>query len=388
MSKASKAPKHPALTLVRVPGKKQLPQILATGAELKSAFCLTKGNDYYVYAGIGSLDNLESLETYKNSVSRSKHLLKVEPKIISYDLHPNYMSSIFAKSLPGIRSTGYRLLSVQHHFAHIASVLAEKQLEKSVIGFAFDGTGFGTDGKIWGGECLLWKSSKFTRLAHFDYFKLPGGDLAVKEVWRLAVSLLQFAGTNEIPAHIKKKPWKQIREMALKGINSPECCSAGRLFDAVAAIIGLKNEVSFEAQAAIELESLAVDTKVKKGYTLRSKLETRNTKLEKPLVIPTTQLIRQIWKDKKAGVSNKVIAAKFHFTLSELMLNLSKQFGRKYDIKDIALSGGCFQNKILLSQAVEKLEKSGFRVHYNQLVPVNDTCIALGQAFLATKRKS
>lgn len=364
---------------VKLSGK--APAILSVGAELKNTFCLTRGKNAYVSPYIGDLDNKESLDFFKESVSRFTEFLQVKPKIIAHDLHPDYLSSVFAYSL----STVNRQLStvpVQHHFAHIASVLAEKQLTKPVIGFSFDGTGYGPDGRIWGGECLLWKTGKFSRLSHFDYFRLPGGDTATKEIWRLAVSLMQQAGIEEIPAHIARKPWKEIRGMASKGVNSPECCSAGRLFDAVAAMIGLKNEVSFEAQAAIELESLAVDTTVRKGYNIYDKHETRSSKLEKPLIIPLKLLIQQIWEDKKAGVSNKTISAKFHLTLAEIILSLSKRFGKEYGIKDIALSGGCFQNRILLSLAKDKLEKSGFKVHFNTLVPANDGGISLGQSYL------
>ncbi|MFH1368158.1 MAG: hypothetical protein ABII64_03425 [Elusimicrobiota bacterium] len=380
MSKALKGNNIRKALLVR--GKRQMPQILATGAELKGGFCLTKGKDFHVSTLTGGLDNYDALELFKKSISRLKKFLKVEPRIIAHDLHPNYMSSVFARKLLNANCS-LSIVEVQHHFAHIASVLAEKQLEKPVIGFAFDGTGLGTDGKIWGGECLLWKNGKFSRLAHFDYFPLPGGDIAVKEIWRLAVSLLKQSGIDAIPAHIKNKPWKEIREMAAKGINSPLCCSAGRLFDAVAAIIGLKNEVSFEAQAAIELESLAIDTVVKKGYNL--KILGLVASRQSPVKIPTTELIRQIWKDKISGVSNKVISAKFHLTLAEIILALSKRFGKKYGVKDIALSGGCFQNRVLLSLAKEKLESAGFKVHYNQAVSVNDGCISLGQAWLAAR---
>ncbi|MHB9155050.1 MAG: carbamoyltransferase HypF, partial [Endomicrobiales bacterium] len=233
-------------------GNPRIPSVLAVGAELKNTFCLTRRDKAYVSPYIGDLDNSDSLGFFKESAERFTRFLKVEPALVAHDLHPDYLSTVFARSL--LASRRVKGVAVQHHHAHIASVLAENNMDKPVIGFAFDGTGYGADGAVWGGECLLVRGAEFKRLAHLNYFPLPGGDAASREIWRLAVALLDASGIDELPKEIRKKfPYKDIRSLMRRKINCPESSSLGRLFDAVAAITGIAGEVTFEAQAAITL---------------------------------------------------------------------------------------------------------------------------------------
>jgi hydrogenase maturation protein HypF len=366
------------------------PSVFAAGAELKNTFCLTRENNAYLSPYIGDLDNLDSLEFFKESFRRYKHYLNVEPKIIAYDLHPDYLSTVFAKAYAA--HAGVATVPVQHHCAHIASVLAEKRLNGPVIGFAFDGTGWGGDGTIWGGECFLVCGSTFTRLAHFEQFPLPGGDVAVREIWRLAVSLLSKARIHSLPRAIKKQyHWQEIQSMISKNMNSPLCSSVGRVFDGIAAMIGLKNEVGFEAQAAMELEALAVktlekmDKPFKKGYNFHIKPCLNPGQDQMPLTIPLAEIVRGIWEDSCKGVDPGIISLKFHETLAEITRELSSIFSKKYRIERIALSGGVFQNRLLLSLIINKLEAQGLSVYYNQTVPPNDGGIALGQAWIAAR---
>ncbi|MCB4790886.1 MAG: hypothetical protein LHV68_03260 [Elusimicrobia bacterium] len=381
--------------IISLRGVNKSRSILAAGAEFKNVFCLTKSGKAYMSQYIGDLNNKETFGFYKKAIKRYKYSLKVKPKIIAHDLHPNYLSSLFASQL---KTHDSRLITlpVQHHQAHIASVIAEKNINKPVIGFAFDGAGYGLDGNIWGGECFIYSKRTFTRAAHFEYFELPGGDIATKEIWRLAVSILRKAGVSKLPKHIRSEKYcKEIVAMIEKHINSPLCCSVGRIFDAVASIIGIRNEVTFEAQAAMELESLSLDIPVKKGYNFKIRGQGSGGRDQKkrdsenhnnPLIVSTTEIIKQIWQDKKSGVKPGVIGARFHLTLAEIILELSIRFRDKYKINDIVLSGGVFQNNLLLSHVKNKLKLYKFNLYYNQLVPINDGGISLGQAWIAAKQ--
>jgi hydrogenase maturation protein HypF len=347
---------------------------------MKNTFCLTRNKNAYVSQYIGDMDNEESLSFFKESLDRFKKYISVKPSIITYDLHPNYLTSFFARELLEKHSS-LKGKPIQHHEAHIASVIAEHNINKPVIGFAFDGTGFGHDSKIWGGECFLYRGEKLSRIAHLENFRLPGGDTAAKEIWRLGVSLLHKAGVTRFPAQYNGYPFTKILGMTAAKINSPESSSMGRLFDAVASILDIRQEVTFEAQAAIEMESLAIDINVKKGYNFNLFYEEK----EACYIVSLADTIKGILKDKTDKTSIKVISAKFHFTVAEIIVSLAGKFRNKFAINDVALSGGVFQNRVLLALAVNKLKKAGFRVFWNRLVQPNDGGISLGQAFLAAK---
>lgn len=358
------------------------PVIFAAGAEQKNAFCLVRDGKAYNSQFIGDLDNYKSTLFYREAFKKFQGFLDIKPSVVAYDLHPDYYATRFAKDLV---SANHRLtgIAVQHHHAHIASVMAEKMLNRPVLGFAFDGTGLGSDGNIWGGECLLVKASGFERLAHFEYFHLPGGDIAAKEIWRLAVSLIEKC---RLPSRLENSyPCDSVRSIIDKGVNSPLTSSVGRLFDAVAAVIGLRSEVSFEAQAAMELESLAVDNSVRKGYNFEVFFDKKGS--SGPAVIGTERILEGVLKDVNKGVSRGLVSARFHYTLSDIIVYLAKYFGRRTGIRDAALSGGVFQNRLLLRLSAERLVKEGFRVHFNTLVPANDGGIALGQAWVAYNKK-
>jgi hydrogenase maturation protein HypF len=350
------------------------PPIFAAGAELKNTFCLTRANNAYPSVYIGDLDNSEAMAFYQESFSLNKKFLDVKPAIIAHDIHPDYQSTVFASGLLA-KNSRLKAVPVQHHHAHIASVMAEHRLVPPLTGIAFDGTGLGFDNTVWGGECFtVDKAGEFIRRAHWGYLALPGGDVASKEIWRMAVSLLTQSGISKMPAHLKIFPARKILKMIKREINSPKCCSVGRLFDAVAAIINLRTECTFEAQAAMELEALAVDTPTKKGYTFA--LQGGE--------IPVEPVIRAVYKDFCSGVPAFEISARFHLTLSRIVLMLAKRFKNK----TVALSGGVFQNRFLLGMAEQQLLMAGFKVYYNNTVPINDGGISLGQAYIAATNEN
>ncbi len=357
--------------------------VLGVGAEMKNTFCLTRNNKAYVSQYIGDMDNSDSLEFYKEALLRFKNYLSVRPKVIARDLHPDYMTSVYTENIKR-KDKKLKVIEVQHHKAHIASVAAEHRINKPLLGFAFDGTGYGSDGRVWGGECFLYKNNDILRIAHFDNFSIPGGEAAIKEIWRLGLSLLARCGIRDIPAFYNSFPKMNIERMIENKINSPECSSVGRIFDAIASIINIRQVATFEAQAAIELESIALDTSVKKGYNFDIFYDEKT----RCSVISVAKTVNEILTDKKKGISNNLISAKFHFTIAEIILFISKKYRNSHSINDIALSGGVFQNRVLLSKAVELLKAEGFNVYWNKLVPPNDGGISLGQAYLATQKGS
>jgi len=367
------------------------PVVFAAGAEQKNTFCLTRGTNAYLSPYIGDLDTGASISFYTEARERFTKFLSVAPRIVAHDLHPDYLSTALARQmLTADRSL--KEYAVQHHHAHIASVLAEKKLRGPVIGFAFDGTGLGLDGNIWGGECFVYDNTLFRRAAHFEYFSLPGGDASTREPWRIALALLKQAGIAAVPRHIAAlRNFRQVEAMIENNANCPRCCSAGRLFDAVAALIGVQTVVTFEAQAAIALEALAgahyilpamqLDSKVKKVYNFYIKAE------KEGYVISVTEMIRDIYEDYRHGTSPALISARLHETLAEIILQVSMRLEGHAATKVVVLSGGVFQNRILLSRAVQRLTAKGFSAHYNTIVPANDGGIALGQAWLALRSK-
>jgi len=358
-----------------VNAKQSKTSILAAGAELKNTFCLTRGNEAYVSQFIGDLKDSKTYEFYKESIENMESILKVKPKAIAYDLHPDYLSTKCANEL---RTTHSKLFTIptQHHHAHIASVCAENNIDDKVIGVSFDGTGYGMDGNIWGGEFLIVNGGTFERKYHLRYIKLPGGDSAVHEIWRIGFSYLYSIFGDKAVKFYPDKNVSVIKNIINKNINCPLTSSVGRLFDAVASIINLRQEITFDAQAAIELEFLASSkSKNKNCYEYEISGEEINLK----------KMIIGIVDDFNKHKSNSEISLKFHNTLAEIILNICQKLRKETKINKVALSGGVFQNEILLEKSVKLLENDNFYVFFNKQVPTNDGGISLGQAWIANK---
>ncbi len=375
---------------IRLPYKVE--EILATGADLKNTFCLTKENYAFLSQHIGDLENLETLEHFENTLKLYKKLFRVNPKIIAYDLHPDYFSTKFALEL----ATRYSLLStigIQHHHAHIASCMIENNLPNSkVIGVAFDGTGYGTDGKIWGGEFFICDYQDFERVGHFSYLPLPSGDSAIKKPYRITISYLS-ALNQPLPEKFReglKEEETQATIVQLKnGFNSPFTSSCGRFFDAVSALLGIRKEINYDAQAAIELEMFADETE-ENYYPFEIKF------VEHKFILDQLSIFACVLDDLKKGTSKETISARFHNTIVQVILELCKKIwqnkgdylrddylGGDYLRRTVCLSGGVFQNLYLLKKTVALLEENKFKVYYQKKVPCNDGGISLGQAIIA-----
>jgi len=362
---------------------KEFPQILACGAELKNTICLTKGKNAFISQHIGDLKNLESYEFFDLTVRHLKRILDIEPEIIAYDLHPDYLSTRYA-----LEQKGVKLMGIQHHHAHIASCLLEHGIEEPVIGLSFDGTGYGTDGNIWGGEVLLVDGAKFNRLAHIEYIPMPGGDMAIKEPWRMAISYLYHVFDEDfwyidLPLfrEFDQNKIQFIIEMMKKGLNCPETSSLGRLFDGISSLLGICYRSTYEGQAAIMLEMEINDQRVEECYNYEwSKGKESYLILPKPI-------IEGIVNDFMNGISSEIISYKFHLTLIKLFTDLCLQLKKETGIDQIVLSGGVFQNATLLAGLNRDLRKLGLRVFSHSKVPTNDGGIALGQAAVAVVRE-
>ena len=353
----------------------EAPHILAVGGELKNTFCLVRDGQAFLSQHIGDLKDYKTYSYFSCEVESWKHLMRIKPQVIAHDLHPGYLSTRFAAITRIPHKVG-----VQHHHAHIASVMAEHDLHDPVIGVALDGTGYGTDNTIWGGEFMVADRSDFERVAHFKAYRLPGGDKAVEEPWRMAVSVLTSeglaeAGMQKFPA-IKRR---LVEKMANAGFNSPWTSSAGRLFDAVAAILGLCDVTSYEAQAAIRLESIA-DPRVTDRYPFTVQT------WDRPWVLDFGPTIRTILTERRQGVAVGEISAKFHNTIADSVVHTCRFVRGQRDLNIVALSGGVFQNELLMRRTVEALRLQHFRVFTNTAVPLNDGGLALGQATVAVER--
>jgi hydrogenase maturation protein HypF len=354
-------------------------EILACGAELKNTFCLTKEHHAFLSQHIGDLENYETLVFFEQTLDRMKDLFRITPTAVAYDLHPMYLSTKLALEMTGVDKIG-----VQHHHAHIASCMAENGIAAKVIGVAFDGTGYGTDGKIWGGEFLVADFAGFERRAHFRYIPLAGGDTAVREPWRIALSyLVDTFGTQadslDLPLwrRVPAKKLSAVRTMIERGINTVPTSACGRLFDAVASIVGLRDDVNFEAQAAIELEMIAAQG-VDASYPFE-------ITAGDPWQIDVRPAIQAIVRDVLAGKPVSWIAAAFHNTVAAIVREVCRRVRSAEAISRVCLSGGTFQNVYLLERAVSGLRADGFEVFLHAKVPPNDGGISLGQAVIANQ---
>ncbi|NWG01425.1 MAG: carbamoyltransferase HypF [Syntrophaceae bacterium] len=358
-----------------------LEMILACGGELKNTFCLTRGQYAFMSHHIGDLENLETLTSFEEGIEHFKRLFYIEPRAIAYDLHPDYLSTKYALSIPDLPKVW-----TQHHHAHIVSAMAENGIEGDVIGVALDGTGFGTDSTIWGGEFIKANLKDFDRLAHLKKVPMPGGSMAIKEPWRMAMVYLSEAFGEEVKdlkIDLMRKgdpqKWNILKKAIKKKINTPWTSSMGRLFDAVSSLLSIRDEVHYEGQAAIELEMVA-DRSVKEKYSFHLRQD------EKPMVIDSTEMIRGIVHDLTEGTPSSKISGKFHQTIAHLIVETCEIIRSEEKLNRVVLSGGVFQNIFLLSLVAEGLKRSGFDMYTHHLVPTNDGGISLGQAVIAHMR--
>ncbi|MCX7923885.1 MAG: carbamoyltransferase HypF [Clostridia bacterium] len=359
--------------------KLDTPSILACGGELKNAFCLNRGNEFYLSHHIGDLENAETLNSFEEGIEHFKKLLDIDCKVVAYDLHPEYLSTKYALSMDLQNK-----IAVQHHHAHIASCMAENNLNEDIIGVAFDGTGYGEDGHIWGGEFFTGSYGGFKRVGHLEYVKMPGGEMAIKEPWRMALSYLHKIGEtvsegNVLLACVDQGKAAAIIQLLEKNINSPLASSMGRLFDAVSALLGIRSRINYEGQAAIELERV-VDSSYTGcyDYTLTQENESFN--------ICVDETIRGIIADMKKGIGVGIIASKFHETITNIIVDSCNAIRSRTGLNKVALAGGVFQNITLLEGSVKSLEGNGFKVYVHCNVPSNDGGIALGQAAIAAAK--
>ncbi|MFZ6007715.1 MAG: carbamoyltransferase HypF [Nitrospirota bacterium] len=384
------------------------PDVFGCGADIKNTFTITRGSYAIVSQHIGDMENLETLIFFEETLNNLKQVYRANPVAIAYDLHPNYLSTQWVLG----QKAEVEKIGIQHHYAHIASVMAEKGLKDKVIGVALDGTGYGTDKNLWGGEFLICDLKGFERAAHFKYIPLPGGDRAIKECWRTAISYIAKAVSSQQSAVRSVWDWldfigflekygKDKIENILKLLGnkqfSPLSSGAGRLFDAVSAIAGICDENTFEGEAAIALENIIQN----------SKFEIRNSNLQEaypfeisdmnahspihpsthsPIIVDFSKMILQIIEDVKLKEDKGLIAAKFHNTMINVITEAVNRISKKYGIKNVALSGGVFQNEYLLEGTVSQLSALGFNVHTNEKVPCNDAGISLGQAYIVRER--
>jgi hydrogenase maturation protein HypF len=362
--------------------KDDQPSVLAVGGELKNTICLTKGKHAFLSQHIGDLENVESYGFFHEAVEHLERILEIRPEIVAYDLHPNYFSTKWA-----LQQSGVKLVGVQHHHAHIASCMAENHLEGRVIGFALDGTGFGTDGNIWGGEVLVAGYADFERAAHFEYVLLPGGEAAIREPWRMAVSYLaHHFGRNflklDIPfvRQLNRPKVDLLLRMMEQAVNSPLTSSCGRLFDAVAALIGIRQQVNYEAQAAIELEMTISPSNDEAGYPLELIADGDRW------IIGTRQMFEALLDDLAQNLPAPAISRRFHNGLVEDFVQLATRLRNQTTLHRVCLSGGTFHN-IYLSQRLEtRLSEAGFEVFTQKEVPSGDGGLSLGQALVAAAR--
>jgi hydrogenase maturation protein HypF len=390
-------------------------ELLALGAELKNTFCMLKQSKAILSHHMGDLKNLSVFEDFLHAIQHFKKQFNINPKYIVHDLHPGYLNTKWAIRQAGSELSNVKLISIQHHHAHIAACMGEHNFFKTVIGLALDGTGYGTDGTVWGGEILLADRKSYKRIGRLKTFHLPGGDMAVKQPWRIALAVLMQLGkikTNELPSSLTKIGSQKVSivlDMLEKKINCPETSSCGRLFDAVSALIDVCSETSFEGQAAIDLEqsiweayglsfiknyyitvtknikndiSNQADTKRQKAGMVLYKFHLNNAD-DGFIEIDWIPVIRAVLNDITRNTTQAEISLKFHLGLVEILTDVSLLLSKKYKINTIALSGGCFLNWILLTFLTESLEKNGLQVIFHQKVSTNDSGISFGQVAVA-----
>lgn len=356
--------------------------ILACGAELKNTFCLTNQNHAFLSQHIGDLENEETLQNFEHTIELYKKLFRAKPEIIAYDMHPEYLSTKYALELLE-QDPNLTAVPVQHHHAHIVSCMVENGIADPVIGVAFDGTGFGTDGNIWGGEFLVADYKGFQRLGHLEYVPMPGGEAAIKKPYRMALGYLKTFSLDfpdwSLLKDLDPKELEIMKHQIEGNINTPLTSSAGRLCDGVSALAGISSEVTYEAQAAIELEE-QIDSHNGNEGSYPFSVVKKDSGMQ---VVQLGQLLASVINDIRNGVPAPIVSARFHNTLTAIIVHMCLLIAQGSGLKQVALSGGVFQNRILFRSAAAALRKEGFNVLTHSIVPTNDGGIALGQAVVA-----
>ena len=373
---------------VPLPSAIEAPPLLAVGGHLKSVFTLARGRLAYQSQHLGDLENVTGLDFFRESLAHLMHTFEIEPEIVVHDLHPGYLSTSWAKEWAG--EWGLRLVAVQHHHAHLAACMGEHELHGPVIGLSLDGTGYGTDGRIWGGEVLIADLDRFERFAHLEYAPMPGGESAIREPWRMAFGALHAAGFDVESAEVLALLGATAHEarihgrMIERGLNAPLTSSLGRLFDAVAAVVLNRREVDYEAQAAIELEGIAIDEPDAEGahpYALN--ILPGEPGSAEPAILSAAPLWRAVVSDLRAGVSKAQIAARFHSAIAEAFVRAAILARERTGIKQVAMSGGCLHNRRLARLLRTGLESEGFEVYGHRQVSPGDGGLSYGQTVVA-----
>lgn len=354
--------------------------VMALGGQLKTTQCILKGHFAFISPHIGDMETPQARDFFHDSILLMKRITESDPQIVACDYHPAYYSTKAAQELPA-----QKIIKVQHHHAHIVSCMAENQIEGKVIGLSMDGTGYGLDGNAWGGEFLIADETGFERFGHLQYTVLPGGEKAIHEPWRISASLLKSAyGSSwiEIASKLGLNPDRNLLELIDRimesRINSPLSSGLGRLFDGVAVLLGGHRQASFEGQTAMQLEMLATGSS-NKAYPFKILRQSGN-----PYILDITTMIKAVIADIESGQNKTKIAASFHQTIIDAFAAMADAMRKKTGLTRVALSGGCFQNKILLEGTIDKLQNAGFDVYCHRQVPANDGGISLGQAVVAS----
>ena len=364
------------------------PDVLGCGADLKNTFTITKGSYAIPSQHIGDMENYETLRFFEETLMNLKSVYRAVPEAVAYDLHPGYMSTQWALSLGAQGgSNALKTLGIQHHYAHIGSVMAENGFKGKVIGVAFDGNGYGEDGSLWGGEFLLADIDGYKRAGHIKYTPLPGGEMAAREPWRMAISYVKEAAADEImdiigPTGFLEKYGRATIEKIVKIASdrkfSPLSSGAGRLFDAVSALIGICDKNTFEGEAAIAIESMVLEG-IDEYYPV-------DISFRDPIEIDFSHAILKIIDEMEKRTDKRVIATKFHNTVASAIIVVVLKLSLVNNITKVVLSGGVFQNMYLLGKVMDNLRGEGLSVHVNEVVPCNDAGISLGQAYIARER--
>lgn len=353
--------------------------LVACGAQLKNTFCVVKGERAWVSHHVGDLENFETLRSFREGVAHFEELFEVEPELAVHDLHPSYLSTRFA-----VEETGIPTTAVQHHHAHMAACLAEHGRSRPALGVIYDGTGYGPDETVWGGEILLGGCAAFERVGHLWPCRLPGGEAAIREPWRMACAWLVEASPEDtrpperLAGEVEPRRWDLVASMARAGTASPVTTSVGRLFDAVSALCGLRASVSYEGQAAIELEMAADDAEAE-PYPLP-------VTDHRPRRLDARPLVRAVLGDLRRGVGTARVSSRFHASVAASSARVCEALAAERDVDTVVLSGGVFQNRLLTELTSRRLSSAGLEVLVPRLLPVNDGGIAYGQAAVAVAR--
>ena len=355
---------------------KDMAYSIALGANSNNTFAIANNENIFFSNYIGDLANYNTWQHYINSLEHMKGIYKIDPKSYFYDLHPNFYQNELLKEIKT------KKIGIQHHHAHIVACMAEHSLEEEVIGIAFDGTGYGIDGKLWGGEFFICDKERFKRLAHLNYVALPGGEGAIREPWKIAISYLYDIFKEDyaayVPKHLQEKKHQIITEIIKKDINSPKASSIGRLFDAVAALLGFDAKITFQGEAAIDLENLCCrDDQSFYQY---------NISLEDGIyIIDCKPLIKSVVIEVIDGIDKELIARRFHNTIIKFTIELCEILRKEYNLSSVVLSGGVFQNEILLINIDTELIKRDFKVYIHEQIPANDEGISIGQMIIGNE---